>query len=99
MGNLENLSRTACTEAVFLRGEDKAIAVFASKNDLEELRDKNCIAFEYKDNPNGASGNIAGILSENHRVLGMMPHPERHIEDAHGCKDGYPFFEGLFQTT
>ena len=72
---------------------------FASKNDLEKLKDKNCIAFEYKDNPNGASKNIAGILSENHRVLGMMPHPERHIEDAHGCKDGYPFFEGLFQIS
>ena len=72
---------------------------FASKNDLEQLKDKNCIAFKYKDNPNGASENIAGILSENHRVLGMMPHPERHIEDAHGCKDGYPFFEGLFQTS
>lgn len=71
---------------------------FASKNDLKNLRDKDCIAFEYIDNPNGASDNIAGILSENHRVLGMMPHPERHVENAHGCQDGYPFFEGLLQT-
>jgi|TARA_B100001093_G_scaffold442270_1_gene443881 phosphoribosylformylglycinamidine synthase len=71
---------------------------FASKDDLKNLRDKDCIAFEYIDNPNGALDNIAGILSENHRVLGMMPHPERHIEDAHGCQDGYPFFEGLLQT-
>ena len=71
---------------------------FASKDDLKNLRDKDCIAFEYIDNPNGALENIAGILSENHRVLGMMPHPERHIEDAHGCQDGYPFFEGLLQT-
>ena len=71
---------------------------FASKDDLKNLRDKDCIAFEYLDNPNGALDNIAGILSENHRVLGMMPHPERHIEDAHGCQDGYPFFEGLLQT-
>ena len=71
---------------------------FASKDDLKNLRDKDCIAFEYIDNPNGALDNIAGILSENHRVLGMMPHPERHIENAHGCQDGYPFFEGLLQT-
>ena len=71
---------------------------FASKDDLKNLRDKDCIAFEYIDNPNGALDNIAGILSENHRVLGMMPHPERHIEDAHRCQDGYPFFEGLLQT-
>ena len=71
---------------------------FASNDDLKNLRDKDCIAFEYIDNPNGALDNIAGILSENHRVLGMMPHPERHIENAHGCQDGYPFFEGLLQT-
>ena len=71
---------------------------FASKDDLKNLRDKDCIAFEYIDNPNGALDNIAGILSENHRVLGMMPHPERHIDNAHGCQDGYPFFEGLLQT-
>ena len=71
---------------------------FASKDDLKNLRDKDCIAFENIDNPNGALDNIAGILSENHRVLGMMPHPERHIENAHGCQDGYPFFEGLLQT-
>ena len=71
---------------------------FASKDDLKNLRDKDCIAFEYIDNPNGALDNIAGILSENHRVLGMMPHPERHIENAHGYQDGYPFFEGLLQS-
>ena len=71
---------------------------FASKDDLKNLRDKDCIAFEYIDNPNGALDNIAGILSENHRVFGIMPHPERHIENAHGCQDGYPFFEGLLQT-
>ena len=68
---------------------------FASKDDLKKLHDKNCVAFEYIDNPNGATDSIAGILSENHRVLGMMPHPERHTENAHGCQDGYPFFEGL----
>ena len=71
---------------------------FASKDDLKKLHDKNCIAFEYIDNPNGASDNIAGILSENHRVLGMMPHPERHTEIAHGSQDGFPFFEGLRVT-
>ncbi len=72
---------------------------YASEDDLKKLHDRNCIAFEYIDNPNGASDNIAGILSENHRVLGMMPHPERHIENAHGCQDGYPFFEGLLAAS
>ena len=71
---------------------------FASSEDLKQLKDGDRIAFKYIDNPNGAVEDIAGILSENHRVLGMMPHPERHTENVHGCQDGYPFFEGLFQS-
>ena len=71
---------------------------FASSEDLKKLKDGDRIAFKYIDNPNGALEDIAGILSENHRVLGMMPHPERHTENIHGCQDGYPFFEGLFQS-
>ena len=71
---------------------------FASSEDLIKLKDGDRIAFKYIDNPNGALEDIAGILSENHRVLGMMPHPERHTENVHGCQDGYPFFEGLFQS-
>ena len=69
-----------------------------SIDDLKKLKDGDRIAFKYIDNPNGALEDIAGILSENHRVLGMMPHPERHTENVHGCQDGYPFFEGLFQS-
>ena len=72
---------------------------FASKDDLKKLKDSNCIAFEYTENPNGSSDNIAGILSKNHRVLGMMPHPERHTESVHGCQDGYLFFKGLLDTS
>ena len=71
---------------------------FASSEDLKKLKDGDRIAFKYIDNPNGALEDIAGILSENHRVLGMMPHPERHTENVHGCQDGYPFFEGLFES-
>ena len=71
---------------------------FASSDDLKKLKDGDRIAFKYIDNPNGALEDIAGILSENHRVLGMMPHPERHTENVHGCQDGYPFFKGLFQS-
>ena len=71
---------------------------FASSDDLKKLKDGDRIAFKYIDNPNGALEDIAGILSENHRVLGMMPHPERHTENVHGCQDGHPFFEGLFQS-
>jgi phosphoribosylformylglycinamidine synthase len=53
------------------------------------------VAFRYLDNPNGSVGNIAGILSANHRVLGMMPHPERAVDPLHGGTDGVPMFNGL----
>ena len=62
---------------------------------LKTLIDNDRIAFRYKDNPNGASEDIAGILSENRRVLGMMPHPERAVDAALGGVDGQPFFAGL----
>ena len=53
------------------------------------------MAFRYGRNPNGSARDIAGILSENRRVLGMMPHPERAAEDAHGNTDGKPVFDAL----
>ncbi|MEM8754420.1 MAG: phosphoribosylformylglycinamidine synthase subunit PurQ [Pseudomonadota bacterium] len=46
-------------------------------------------------NPNGSVDDVAGVLSENRRVLGMMPHPERAAEAAHGLTDGARLFEGL----
>jgi phosphoribosylformylglycinamidine synthase subunit PurQ / glutaminase len=56
------------------------------------------VAFRYADNPNGSSADIAGILSENRRVLGMMPHPERAVDPLHGGTDGLRLFEGLAQV-
>ncbi|MDJ0628853.1 MAG: phosphoribosylformylglycinamidine synthase subunit PurQ [Rhodobacter sp.] len=62
-----------------------------------ELRDQDRIAFTYADNPNGSTADIAGVLSENRRVLGMMPHPERAVDPAHGGTDGAGLFTGLAQ--
>lgn len=53
---------------------------FADQKTLEKLRDHGQVLFEYQNNPNGSSQSIAGILSENGRVLGMMPHPERAVD-------------------
>ncbi|KQB97918.1 phosphoribosylformylglycinamidine synthase [Loktanella sp. 1ANDIMAR09] len=53
------------------------------------------IAFTYADNPNGSINNIAGVLSANRRVLGMMPHPERAVDTGHGGTDGQALFRGL----
>jgi phosphoribosylformylglycinamidine synthase I len=68
---------------------------FADARTLAELRDEDRIAFTYTDNPNGAQDDIAGILSENRRVLGMMPHPERAADAGHGGTDGTALFRAL----
>ncbi len=68
---------------------------FADEATLAELRDQDRIAFSYTDNPNGSVGDIAGILSENRRVLGMMPHPERAADVGHGGTDGEALFRAL----
>ena len=70
----------------------------ADVSDIEKMRDQDLIAFSYCDNPNGSIENIAGILSSNRRVLGMMPHPERASEKAHGNLDGVGFFKGLVEA-
>ncbi len=46
-------------------------------------------------NPNGSVANIAGVLSENRRVLGMMPHPERLNAAELGGTDGARLFESI----
>jgi len=53
------------------------------------------IPFTYVANPNGSVADIAGVLSENRRVLGMMPHPERAVDAGHGGTDGQALFRGL----
>ncbi len=68
---------------------------FADADTLAELRDQDRIAFTYTDNPNGSQGDIAGILSPNRRVLGMMPHPERAADAGHGGTDGAALFRAL----
>jgi phosphoribosylformylglycinamidine synthase subunit PurQ / glutaminase len=64
-------------------------------NGLAQLQAENRIALTYQGNPNGSMADIAGVLSENRRVLGMMPHPERAVEALHGGRDGAKLFQGL----
>ncbi len=68
---------------------------FAAEDTLRALNDQDRVAFRYVDNPNGSVDAIAGVLSENRRVLGMMPHPERMAEPAHGGTDGQAMFRAL----
>ncbi|MCF7700640.1 phosphoribosylformylglycinamidine synthase subunit PurQ [Loktanella sp. M215] len=64
---------------------------------LDALRDADRIAFTYSDNFNGSRNDIAGVLSANRRVLGMMPHPERAVDAATGSTAGSALFRGLVQ--
>ena len=68
---------------------------FADPATLDTLRGEDRIAFTYTDNPNGSMGDIAGILSENRRVMGMMPHPERAADPGHGGTDGQALFRAV----
>ncbi|MBM1632205.1 phosphoribosylformylglycinamidine synthase subunit PurQ [Sulfitobacter mediterraneus] len=68
---------------------------FADDETLKRLQGEDRVAFSYTDNPNGAQADIAGILSENRRVLGMMPHPERAADAGHGGTDGVALFRAL----
>ena len=74
---------------------------------LKRLNDEDRVAFRYCDrsgdvsdaaNPNGSQESIAGILSENRRILGMMPHPENLIEELHGGTDGRRLFESVVEA-
>lgn len=62
---------------------------------LKALQDEDRVAFRYLATPNGALDDIAGVLSANRRVLGMMPHPERAADAATGLTDGAPLFAAL----
>ena len=65
---------------------------FADAATLDRLEGEGRIAFRYREPVNGSARDIAGILNDAGNVLGMMPHPERAIEAAHGGCDGRALF-------
>ncbi|WOK36016.1 phosphoribosylformylglycinamidine synthase subunit PurQ [Sphingomonas sp. C3-2] len=71
---------------------------FADDETLDRIEGEGQVAFRYAEQVNGAARNIAGILNERGNVLGMMPHPERMVEPAHGGIDGRRLFESLLET-
>jgi phosphoribosylformylglycinamidine synthase subunit PurQ / glutaminase len=68
----------------------------ADPDTLDRLEGEGRVAFRYGCAVNGSARNIAGIVNDAGNVLGMMPHPERMIEPAHGGTDGRRLFEGVF---
>lgn len=82
----------------------------ADAQTLAVLEGEGRVAFRYADakgrvcaddrtsNPNGSVNSIAGVLSENKRICGMMPHPEDLVDPLMGGEDGLPLFEGLVEA-
>jgi phosphoribosylformylglycinamidine synthase subunit PurQ / glutaminase len=70
----------------------------ADEATLDRIEGEGRVAFRYLESVNGSARQIAGILNNTGNVLGLMPHPERMIEPAHGGTDGRRLFEGLLET-
>ena len=70
----------------------------ADPDTIDRIEGEGRIALRYAERVNGSTRRIAGLLNAGGNVLGMMPHPERRIEAAHGGTDGVRLFEGLLET-
>jgi phosphoribosylformylglycinamidine synthase len=72
----------------------------AADEDLDRLEAEHRVVFRYVDgNPNGSLRDIAGITSENGRVVGLMPHPEHAVEELTGpSTDGLGFFTSVLSA-
>ena len=70
---------------------------FADPDTLDRLEGEGRVVFCYAEPVNGSARDIAGIVNDAGNVMGLMPHPERRIEDAHGGSEGRRVFEGLLE--
>ena len=73
---------------------------FADPDTVRRIEEDGRVAFRYfgGSNPNRSVNDIAGIVSERRNVLGLMPHPENLVEEAHGGTDGLRLFQGALQA-
>jgi phosphoribosylformylglycinamidine synthase I len=71
---------------------------FADDATLDTLEQQGQVAFRYADHLNGSARDIAGVLNQRGNVLGMMPHPERMVEPAHGGIGGRGLFESVVEN-
>ena len=91
--------------AGYAQGQEIAIPVahhdgnyVAGVDDIARRNGEDRVAFRYCAPVNGAQEDIAGILSENRRVLGLMPHPERACDPVHPSTDGAAVFHSLMNA-
>lgn len=97
---IENNDNALCKN--FAKGEKITLPIahgegnfFANEADLKTLQDKNLITLKYASNPNGSMLNIAGICDENKRIFGLMPHPERAVDEILGSEVGLKMLKGF----
>ena len=76
----------------------RGFAFYLGGDTLDRLEGEGRVAFRYAENCNGSRRDIAGVLNAAGNVLGMMPHPERAVDTAHGGTDGLALFEGAMRT-
>jgi phosphoribosylformylglycinamidine synthase len=65
---------------------------------LAQLRDDDRVVLRYVDNPNGSTDDIAGVCSDGRNVVGLMPHPERAVDELLGSADGVPLLRSLLES-
>lgn len=80
-------------EEIVLPIAHKEGSFYADSEALEQIEKENMVFLRYKDNPNGSLNNIAGLYDRKHRVLGMMPHPERAVSKVLDNTDGFKIFD------
>ena len=71
---------------------------YADDETIKELEGNGQVLFRYNGNPNGSKNQIAGIMSFNERVIGMMPHPERAVDDSLGSTHGSTIFKSIIES-
>ncbi|MFL0364430.1 phosphoribosylformylglycinamidine synthase subunit PurQ [Bacillus sp. PK3_68] len=88
--------------SAYSKGEEITVPVahgegnyYCDEATLKQLQDNQQIVFTYADNFNGSLQDIAGIVNEKGNVLGMMPHPERAVDELLGSADGLKLFQSI----
>lgn len=88
--------------SLYKKGEEVIVPVahgegnyYCDEATLKQLQENNQIVFTYSDNFNGSLSDIAGITNKEGNVLGMMPHPERAVDELLGSADGLKLFQSI----
>lgn len=99
---LEVATRASHFTHVYEKGQTLQVPVahhdgnyVVSADEMARLEDEDRIAFRYSEDVNGSTGRIAGVLSRERNVLGLMPHPEDATDPLHGSLDGQGLFDSL----